>query len=65
MQVRKCAAAARADQVDLAVDMFRMLADATRVQLLWVLVGREMSVNDLAGDVGKPSTAWTTTTYAS
>jgi ArsR family transcriptional regulator len=51
--------------VDLAVDMFRMLADATRVQLLWVLVGREMSVNDLAGDVGKPSTAWTTTTYAS
>jgi DNA-binding transcriptional ArsR family regulator len=43
------------DQVDLVVEVFRMLADATRVQLLWVLVGREMSVNDLATDVGKPA----------
>jgi DNA-binding transcriptional ArsR family regulator len=43
------------DQVDLVVEVFRMLADATRVQLLWVLVGREMSVNDLAAEVGKPA----------
>ena len=43
------------DQVDLVVEVFRMLADATRVQLLWVLVGREMSVNDLAAAVGKPA----------
>jgi DNA-binding transcriptional ArsR family regulator len=36
------------DQVDLVVEVFRMLADATRVQVLWALVTREMSVNDLA-----------------
>jgi ArsR family transcriptional regulator len=43
------------DQVDLVVEVFRMLADATRVQLLWALVAREMSVNDLAAHVGKPA----------
>lgn len=32
-----------------------MLADPTRVQVLWALVDREMSVNDLAEHVGKPS----------
>ena len=32
-----------------------MLADATRVQVLWALVGEEMSVNDLAEHVGKPA----------
>ena len=32
-----------------------MLADATRVQVLWALAGREMSVNDLAEHVGKPA----------
>ena len=32
-----------------------MLADATRVQALWALVGREMSVNELAEYVGKPA----------
>lgn len=31
-----------------------MLADATRVQLLWVLADRELSVNDLAARVNKP-----------
>jgi DNA-binding transcriptional ArsR family regulator len=41
------------DQVDLVVEVFRMLADATRVQVLWALVGQEMSVNDLAVHVGK------------
>jgi DNA-binding transcriptional ArsR family regulator len=41
--------------VDLVVEVFRMLADATRVQVLWALVGREMSVNDLATHVGKPA----------
>lgn len=43
------------DQVDLVVEVFRMLADVTRVQVLWALVGREMSVNDLAEHVGKPA----------
>jgi ArsR family transcriptional regulator len=43
------------DQVGLVVQVFRMLADATRVQVLWALARREMSVNDLAGHVGKPT----------
>jgi DNA-binding transcriptional ArsR family regulator len=43
------------DQVNLVVEVFRMLADATRIQLLWALVGREMSVNDLAEHIGKPA----------
>jgi DNA-binding transcriptional ArsR family regulator len=43
------------DQVYLVVEVFRMLADATRVQVLWALVSREMSVNDLATHVGKPA----------
>ncbi|MGO4444942.1 ArsR/SmtB family transcription factor [Mycobacterium sp. 2YAF39] len=43
------------DQADLVVEVFRMLADATRVQLLWALADREMSVNDLASRVAKPA----------
>src|SRR5215218_3963927 len=43
------------DQVALVVEVFRMLADPTRVQVLWALVGQEMSVNDLAEHVGKPA----------
>ena len=43
------------DQVGLVVEVFRMLADATRVQVLWALVDREMSVNELAETVGKPA----------
>ena len=43
------------DQVDLVVEVFRMLADSTRVHVLWALVGREMSVNELAEHVGKPA----------
>ena len=45
------------DQVDLVVEVFRMLADATRVQVLWALVGRERSVNDLATHVKKPASS--------
>ncbi len=43
------------DQAALIVEVFRMLADATRVQVLWALAGREMSVNELAEHVGKPA----------
>lgn len=32
-----------------------MLADATRVQILWALTSRAMSVNELAAHVGKPA----------
>ena len=45
------------EQVDLAAELFRMLADATRIQVLWALVDREMAVNDLAQHVGKPGPA--------
>lgn len=45
------------EQVLLAVEVFRMLADPTRVQLLWALIGREMAVGELAAVVGKPGPA--------
>jgi DNA-binding transcriptional ArsR family regulator len=41
------------DQVDLAVEMFRMLADGTRIRILWALVDRELSVSELAAQVDK------------
>jgi DNA-binding transcriptional ArsR family regulator len=44
-----------ADEFDLAVEVFRMLSDATRLRLLWALLDREMPVNDLAEAVGKPA----------
>lgn len=44
------------DQVDLAVEVFRMLADTTRVKLLWLLLEGESSVNDLAAAAGKAQT---------
>src|ERR1700730_9686952 len=43
------------DQGSLVVAVFRMLADATRVQVLWSLADREMAVNELAEHVGKPA----------
>ena len=55
MQIRVLRRRLPDDQVGLVVEVFRMLADATRVQVLWALVGQEMSVNDLAGHVGKPA----------
>ncbi|WP_246003508.1 ArsR/SmtB family transcription factor [Nocardioides aurantiacus] len=42
------------EQVDLAVEVFRMLADATRIKLLWVLAGGEAPVGDLTDAVSKP-----------
>jgi ArsR family transcriptional regulator, zinc-responsive transcriptional repressor len=43
------------DQVQLVVEVFRMLADPTRVRVLWTLVDRELSVNELADRVDKPA----------
>jgi DNA-binding transcriptional ArsR family regulator len=43
------------DQVGLIVEVFRMLADTTRIQLLWALIDDELSVNDLAERVNKPA----------
>jgi DNA-binding transcriptional ArsR family regulator len=41
------------EEVDLAVEVFRMLSDATRVRLLWALLDGERAVNELAAAVGK------------
>ena len=43
------------DQTALIVEVFRMLADATRVQILWALADGELSVNELADRVAKPA----------
>src|SRR5271154_6501792 len=43
------------DQVDLIVEVFRMLADPTRIRVLWALTGGELAVNELAEQLGKPS----------
>jgi ArsR family transcriptional regulator, zinc-responsive transcriptional repressor len=43
------------DEVNLIVEVFRMLADPTRVRVLWTLTGGELSVNELAERVGKPA----------
>ncbi len=43
------------DQVGLVVEVFRMLADHTRIQVLWALTETELSVNELAERVGKPA----------
>ena len=37
------------------VEVFRMLADPTRVRVLWALVDNERSVNELAEHIGKPA----------
>ncbi len=46
-----------AEDVEVVVDVFRMLADPTRVRLLWALRAGELSVADLAERVGKPGPA--------
>lgn len=43
------------EQAALIVEVFRMLADSTRIQILWALVDRELSVNELAEHVSKPA----------
>jgi DNA-binding transcriptional ArsR family regulator len=43
------------EQAALIVEVFRMLADVTRIQVLWALVDGELSVNELAEHVRKPA----------
>jgi len=45
------------EQAELAVEVFRMLSDATRVRLLWELLEGEAVVSDLAARLGKPTPA--------
>src|SRR5437763_42392 len=40
------------EQVALAVDTMKLLADPTRLQVMWALLHGEHSVNDLADHVG-------------
>jgi DNA-binding transcriptional ArsR family regulator len=44
-------------QVMVAVESFRLLADPTRVRLLWALLQGELSVNELAEEVGAQPSA--------
>jgi len=52
-------ASCRADDqsVELAVEVFAMLADATRVRIVWALKDGELSVNTLANVVSKTPAA--------
>jgi ArsR family transcriptional regulator, zinc-responsive transcriptional repressor len=43
------------EQADLAAEVFRMLAEPTRVRLLWAMLDQELPVNELADVVGKPA----------
>jgi len=45
------------EQIDLAVEVFRMLADPTRVRILWALLAVERSVNEIVEILGKPQSA--------
>jgi len=40
------------EQVDLAVDTLKLLADGTRLRILWALLHGEHSVNRLADHIG-------------
>lgn len=42
------------EQLPLAVEVFRMLADSTRLQILWQLARAESSVNEIAAALGRP-----------
>ncbi|MEA5455113.1 metalloregulator ArsR/SmtB family transcription factor [Sinomonas sp. JGH33] len=44
------------EEMDLATEVFQMLADATRFRLLLALVDDELAVNDLAQVAEKPPT---------
>lgn len=54
---RPGARALSTDEAALAVEVFRMLADPTRVRLLWTLRHRELSVNELASQLDRPAAA--------
>lgn len=45
------------EMVAETVAMFRLLADETRVRLVWALLDAELSVGELAETVGKPAPA--------
>ena len=54
---KACGLSVDSEYVELAVEVFAMLADATRVRLILALRDGEMSVNELAETVAKPQSA--------
>lgn len=54
---RSCGLAIDSDYVELAVEIFAMLADATRVRIILALRDGELPVNQLAEAVGKSPAA--------
>jgi DNA-binding transcriptional ArsR family regulator len=54
---KACGLSVDSGYVELAVEVFAMLADATRVRLILAMRDGEMSVNELAVAVGKPQSA--------
>lgn len=53
----KCSLSAESEYVELAVEVFSMLADATRVRIILALRDQELSVNHLADIVDKSAPA--------
>ena len=43
------------EQAELAAEVFRMLAEPTRVRMLWAMLDQELAVNELADLVAKPA----------
>ncbi|HKU29212.1 ArsR/SmtB family transcription factor [Arthrobacter sp. NyZ413] len=54
---KACRLSVDSEYVELAVEVFAMLAEATRVRLILALRDGEMSVNELAETVAKPQSA--------
>ncbi len=55
--IQSCGGGADSQYVELAVEVFAMLADATRVRIILALGGDELSVNQLADIVDKTPAA--------
>lgn len=54
---KQCSLSPDSSYVELAVEVFSMLADATRVRIVLALRDQELSVNRLADIVAKPAAA--------
>ncbi len=54
---KQCSLTPDSSYVELAVEVFAMLADATRIRIILALRDQELSVNHLADIVDKPAPA--------
>lgn len=55
--MQSCTFGVESQFVDLAAEVFTLLSDATRLRIILALRAGELSVNDLAQQVGKSPTA--------